>query len=332
MKPVPVEPAHLSMGTDADGRFRLRYDAPAEVGALVEAALAEAKDHLFHTLTHGDDTPADRQLLNGDVLHPTWTETAGGRPRITWADALTVLATRSLDAATTTGSGSDGLPLVRAVRVGRRGGRGPPDTGSRSTSTPTAAGSPAAPASPRRSSTSLTCDGTLTPVWETDGHPVNVGRAQRVVPHRTRVLVLDRDRGCRYPGCGSHPEPRDPPPTHWRDGGPTDTTNLLGLCPFHHDGHHRGEFTLTGDPTHPDGLTFTPTPACSSAHPSRPPTPQPPPLTLAPHPTQTADPDDVRRQTPETSDRHRPPARLGRRYPAPSGGPLHLHLVDLTPT
>ena len=39
------------MGLDADGRFRLRYDAPAEVGALVEAALAEAKDHLFHTLT-----------------------------------------------------------------------------------------------------------------------------------------------------------------------------------------------------------------------------------------------------------------------------------------
>ena len=38
------------MGVDPDGRFRLRYDAPAEVGALVEAALAEAKDHLFHTL------------------------------------------------------------------------------------------------------------------------------------------------------------------------------------------------------------------------------------------------------------------------------------------
>ncbi|MGO4363506.1 hypothetical protein [Terrabacter sp. RAF57] len=45
-----MEPAHLSMGLDADGRFRLRYDAPAEVGALVESALAEAKDHLFHTL------------------------------------------------------------------------------------------------------------------------------------------------------------------------------------------------------------------------------------------------------------------------------------------
>ncbi|WP_323095234.1 DUF222 domain-containing protein, partial [Intrasporangium sp. YIM S08009] len=30
--PGPVQPATLSMGIDADGRFRLRYDAPAEVG------------------------------------------------------------------------------------------------------------------------------------------------------------------------------------------------------------------------------------------------------------------------------------------------------------
>src|SRR6478672_8634700 len=54
-QPEPAEPAHLSMGVDADGRFRLRYDAPAEVGALVEAALAEAKDHLFHTLSPDGD-------------------------------------------------------------------------------------------------------------------------------------------------------------------------------------------------------------------------------------------------------------------------------------
>src|SRR6478735_2686323 len=73
-QPEPAEPAHLSMGVDADGRFRLRYDAPAEVGALVEAALAEAKDHLFHTL--GAD---------GDVIDPTRCVTDGGRPRVTWA-------------------------------------------------------------------------------------------------------------------------------------------------------------------------------------------------------------------------------------------------------
>ena len=166
-------------------------------------------------------------------------------------------------------------------------------------------GRPRLPQLDRRSG--LTCDGTLTPVWETDGHPVNVGRAQRVVPHRTRVLVLDRDRGCRFPGCGSTRNLEIHHLIHWRDGGPTDTTNLLALCAFHHDGHHRGEFTITGDPTRPDGLTFhdrhrpahRPTPATTSAS--------------APRPTE---PD--RKDPPE---RRRPPARLGRRYPAPTGGP-----------
>ena len=68
----PVEPAHLSMGVDADGRFRLRYDAPAEIGALVEAALTEAKDHLFHTLGADSDGMSDEQkrALDGDVLRP----------------------------------------------------------------------------------------------------------------------------------------------------------------------------------------------------------------------------------------------------------------------
>src|SRR5690349_14966277 len=57
--PELVESATLSMGY-TDDRFRLRYDAPAHLGALVEAALAEAKDHLFHTTGGGD----------GDTLDP----------------------------------------------------------------------------------------------------------------------------------------------------------------------------------------------------------------------------------------------------------------------
>ena len=35
------------MHYDVDGRFQLRYSAPAPVGALVEQALKEAKDALF---------------------------------------------------------------------------------------------------------------------------------------------------------------------------------------------------------------------------------------------------------------------------------------------
>ena len=248
----------------------------------------------------------DRQLLNGDVLHPTWTEVDGGRPRVTWADALIVLATRSLDAAGSDGAGGAARRARYRVQVhldtdgGWLTGR---------------------PRLPQHITNQLTCDGTLTPVWETDGHPVNVGRAHRVVPHRTRILVLDRDRGCRFPGCACTRHLEIHHLTHWRDGGPTDTTNLLALCTFHHDGHHRGEFTLTGDPTHPDGLTFHTDTGLLIAPPQQPP---PPP---AAHPGPRPDPDE-----PEEPGRRRPPARLGRRYPAPSGGTLHPHLVDFTPT
>ena len=60
-KPQAVEPASLSMGVGEDGRFRLRYDAPAEVGELVRAALAEAKDHLFRAI--GQDPEQSRGVI-----------------------------------------------------------------------------------------------------------------------------------------------------------------------------------------------------------------------------------------------------------------------------
>ena len=102
------------------------------------------------------------------------------------------------------------------------------------------------PRLPRQITEKLTCDGILQPIWHTQGTPVNVGRAQRIVPTRTRRLVEDRDRGCRFPGCTStHVECHHLIP--WADGGPTDTPNLAGLCPFHHDAHHNGDFTISGN-------------------------------------------------------------------------------------
>ena len=60
-------PAELSMGT-REGRFELRFSAPADVGALVEAAVSEARDALF----------------------------AAGTPEVTWAGALVEVCGRSL--------------------------------------------------------------------------------------------------------------------------------------------------------------------------------------------------------------------------------------------
>ncbi len=33
---------------------------------------------------------------------------------------------------------------------------------------------------------------------------------------------------------------------HWENGGPTELSNLVLLCPFHHRMHHRGVITITG--------------------------------------------------------------------------------------
>ena len=103
----------------------------------------------------------------------------------------------------------------------------------------------------------LTCEGTLQPLWERAGVPVSVGRALRIVPDRTRRLVLDRDRGCRFPGCVATAHLQIHHVVHWAHGGRTDLDNLVSLCPFHHDAHHAGEFGIRGDANVLGGLVFT---------------------------------------------------------------------------
>lgn len=86
---------------------------------------------------------------------------------------------------------------------------------------------------------------------------MSVGRTFRIVPDRTRLLVEDRDRGCRVPGCDRTRWVQVQHILHWEDGGPTDTGNLLCLCQFHHPLHHRGGLGIEGDADDPDGMTFT---------------------------------------------------------------------------
>ncbi|MGI8716750.1 MAG: HNH endonuclease signature motif containing protein, partial [Lapillicoccus sp.] len=75
-------------------------------------------------------------------------------------------------------------------------------------------------------------------------------------PRRTRRLAEDRDRGCRFPGCGAtaHVEVHHLVP--WSHGGRTDLGGLVCLCPHHHDRHHAGDLAIEGVPSRPDGLRF----------------------------------------------------------------------------
>jgi hypothetical protein len=103
----------------------------------------------------------------------------------------------------------------------------------------------------------LLCDGIVQPVWERDGVPFSVGTSQRIVPDRTRRVVVRRDRGCRVPGCNTDRVIEVHHIVHWEDGGPTDTWNLVCLCPRHHRMHHKGELGITGNADDHDGIEFT---------------------------------------------------------------------------
>jgi hypothetical protein len=196
------------MGVREGGRFELRFSAPADVGALVEAALAEARDALL----------------------------GAGTAQVTWADALVQVCTRSVGSVTS-------RSRVESFRVFVHGGAG-------------GGGLTGRPRLPQHLVAKLTCAGTVQPLWRRAGVPVSVGRALRIVPERTRRLVLDRDRGCRFPGCVARAHLEVHHVVHWADGGGTDLANLAGLCPFHHDGHHRGEFSIAGDANAAGGLVF----------------------------------------------------------------------------
>lgn len=93
----------------------------------------------------------------------------------------------------------------------------------------------------------LCCDGLITPVLLHDGLPVSVGRSQRIVPERTRRLVVHRDGGCRVPGCGATRHLEVHHIVHWTNGGPTDTWNLVTLCAHHHRLHHNGRLAISGN-------------------------------------------------------------------------------------
>jgi hypothetical protein len=90
----------------------------------------------------------------------------------------------------------------------------------------------------------VACDAGLVRVAHSgDGSVLDVGRRTRTIPPALRRALEVRDRGCRFPGCGSrfcdahHIR-------HWADGGPTSLTNTILLCRCHHRLLHEEGFRV----------------------------------------------------------------------------------------
>ena len=125
----------------------------------------------------------------------------------------------------------------------------------------------------------LLCDATCEIWFERHGQPIGAGRATRTVSRRLRRALEHRDHTCVVPGCAATRGLHAHHLHHWEDGGPTELTNLVLLCPFHHRAHHRGDITITGPA---DQLTVTdaagqPLPPGSLARPPTKPPPNVPP-------------------------------------------------------
>ena len=86
----------------------------------------------------------------------------------------------------------------------------------------------------------LSCDAAVVRMGHGgDGQIASVGHRHRTIPPSLRRALEARDRGCRFPGCGSrftdahHLK-------HWANGGEHALRNLLLLCSRHHRAVHEG--------------------------------------------------------------------------------------------
>jgi hypothetical protein len=111
-------------------------------------------------------------------------------------------------------------------------------------------GSHLSPATARR----LACDAGIIPaILGSRSQPLDLGRQSRLVTGPLRRALVLRDGGCAFPGCDRPPRWCDAHHAfHWSDGGPTDLSNLVLLCGYHHRLIHHTDWQIRINPK--DGL------------------------------------------------------------------------------
>jgi uncharacterized protein DUF222 len=89
-----------------------------------------------------------------------------------------------------------------------------------------------------------------------------LGRMSREPPAWMIRQVRYRDRGCRFPGCGTRAFTEAHHVRWWRTGGRTSLDNLLLICSFHHRLVHELGWSVHREPdgsvrwSHPDGSRY----------------------------------------------------------------------------
>lgn len=91
----------------------------------------------------------------------------------------------------------------------------------------------------------LACDARIQVVAEDDASDaIALGRTKREPSASMMRQLRHRDRGCRFPGCGSTAFANAHHIVWWSRGGATDLNNLLLICGFHHRLVHEHGWTV----------------------------------------------------------------------------------------
>lgn len=265
---------YFRASTLLDGHVRVDGMLPAEVGALLVAALESARRQVADEdgspdVTGPSDSAGTPETADGarepelDIF---------GRP-VPQRDPIDVraLGQRNIEA----------LQRILVIATGAEGGL-PAVAGQRpqvhvTVSVETLSAQPGeavdcgwlerfgVPTQPIAADTArrLACDASLRPlIVDARGQLVAFGTSVRVAPPALRALVLRRDRHCRFAGCRARIDEVHHIVFH-SHGGPTTSANMLGLCWHHHHLVHEGGWSLAGDAnsdvkgTGPDGRVWT---------------------------------------------------------------------------
>ena len=223
------------------------FEGQWALDGLLTADGGSAVDRALNTAIRADGEPTG-------ALH---NQPDGGAPRRTWAqrrhDALVDIARHYL--ATHHQPGTPSPPEVSVVLdyglLCGLAGRAECDDGT-----------PLSGEAARR----LACDAAISRIiTQGPSMPLDVGRATRSVAPALRRALVNRDRGCRFAGCGAPAAGCQAHHIiHWTRGGPTAIANLLLLCWHHHHLVHEAGYTITLDPSgsvicrRPDGPEIPP--------------------------------------------------------------------------
>ncbi len=95
----------------------------------------------------------------------------------------------------------------------------------------------------------IACDAGIVPaIFAADGQPLYMGRKQRAATAAQKLALIARDKQCI--GCGMRASACDAHHIIWWDnGGTTDITNLVLLCPKCHKKVHKWDYEVIREPT-----------------------------------------------------------------------------------